>query len=493
MAIKTFEITTYKITASRSVTSDGGAYRYRAIIECNGAGADRLGIYFLTPDSPVPANVYNPAANWATIFLPKQLYSWYHDLFLNEKPLFAYCNSDKPEWNQVSTGSEFPGETEAMPDVGAWILAHPAVCSAINWETPGGGIQNYPAWSAAMKADLANAFKMAWNFASVLPADPVPNKKTLADTDSVVQIIDHAYAWPMYLSYVAQSLAVEIGKRVNWSLTGYSANGLAQLFDSRKTFAWNNGAAGYEIASFPQGAAVPCAPNVAYSFLYNNLIGGTRSSTIANLLGWCRSNLRHFSGGWDTKNVYDQWQYRGFPPVLKMLQGTSTLSQPSWGIQHITGGCWGTTGFLRAMLRTVNVPVELVTHCGHAQPHFIEDGLFLTHGDDPYNALTTSVPPMPISEILVNQAQFDGWFGAAVPSQSQCDNVGRRTIDLSLTYLPTYVLKAYCQDIAGGKTHANGAVFDIYKKLYTVAQLEAMNLWGKMDTKIASLGGCSHL
>ncbi len=492
MAIKTFEITSYKIAASRGLTADGGAERFHAIIECHGAGADRLGIYFLTPDSPVPANVYNPGANWATIFLPKQLYAWYRDLFLNEKPLFAYCNSDKPEWNQVSTGNEFTGETEAMPDVGAWLAAHPAVCNAIVWETSG-GTQNYLAWSASMKAELANAFKMAWNFASILPADPVPNKKILADTDSVVQIIDHAYAWPMYLSYVAQSLAVEMGKWVSWSLTGYSANGLAQLFDSRKTFSWNGGAAGYEI-TFSHGAAVPCAPNLGYSLLYNKMIASTRPATMAGLLDWCRSNLQHFIGGWDTKNVYDQWQYRGLPPVVKMIQGTTPLSAPAGtGIRHITGGCWGTTGFLRAVLRTVNIPVELVTHCGHAQPHFIEDGLFLSHGDDPYNALTTSVPPMPISEILVNQAQFDGWFGAGVPSASQCDNVGRRTLDLSLTYLPTYLLKAYCQDIAGGKTHTNGAVFDLYKKLYTVAQLEAMNLWGKMDAKIASLGGCSHL
>jgi hypothetical protein len=228
--------------------------------------------------------------------------------------------------------------------------------------------------------------------------------------------------------------------------------------------------------------------------LYNKMIGPTRPTTIAGLLDWCRSNLRHFIGGWDTKNVYDQWQYRGLPPVVKMIQGTKPLSAPPGSdIPHITGGCWGTTGFLRAVLRSVNVPVELVTHCGHAQPHFIEDGLYLTHGDDPYNALTRSVPPMPISEILVNQVQFDSWFGPAVPSATQCSNVGRRNTDLSLTYLPTYLLQAYCQDIVGGKTHSNGAVFDIYKKLYTVAQLEAMNLWGKMDTKIASLGGCSHL
>ncbi len=490
MAVTTFEIVSYDITASRTITLQGGTYSFYAVIACHSAGADRLGIYFLTPGSPVPDNVYTPAANWATIFLPAQLYGWYRDLLLNEKPVFAYCNSDKPEWNQISTGNEFTGETEPMPDVGSWLAAHPAIGNALVWEAPGGA-QAYASWTTAMKADLAHAFLMAWNFASVLPADPAPNKKTLADSDNVVQILDAAYAWPMFLSYAAQSLAMEIGSRVGWSIAGYSATGLAQLFDSRETFHWNGSQGGYEI-TFDHGVVLPCAPNIGFSLAYH-MIASNRFSTIAGLLDWCRSNLQHFSGGWDTANVYDQWQYRGFPPVLKMIQGTPMLSQPSSGVHHVTGGCWGTTGFLRAILRTVNIPVRLVTHCGHAQPNFIEDGLYLSHGDDPYNQLTTATPPMPISQILVDQAQFDAWFGAAVPAAAQCNNVGRRTIDLSLTYLPGYLLKAYCRDMANGKSHSNGEVFDLFKNLYTIAQLEAMNLWGKMDNKIASLGGCSHL
>jgi hypothetical protein len=490
MADKTFQIATYDIAMSRDIAL-GGSYHFDAVIECKGSGGDRLAIYFAPPGASVPANIYNPAAKWATIYVPAALYGWYRDLLLNEKPIYAHCFGDHPEWNNIATGEEFTGETEAMPDVAAWLAAHPAIANAILWESAS-GVQAYPAWSAAMRADLANAFKQAWNFSSVMTTDPVPNKKVLADADSVVQIIDQSYAWPMFLAYVAQSLAVEIGSRVGWSLTGYSATGLAQLFDSRETFHWNAGAGGYEI-TFSHGVAVPCAPNQGYSLLYAGMIGSNRSSTIAGLLDWCRSHLRHFMGGWDTANVYDQWQYRGFPPVIRMIQGTSTLSEPSWGIQHITGGCWGTTGFLRAILRTVNIPARLVTHCGHAQPNFVEDGLYLSHGDDPYNALTTSVPPMPISQILVSQAQFDAWFGAGVSATDQCNNVGRRTVDLSLTWLPTYLLKAYCSDMAAGKTHANGSVYDIYKKLYTVAQLEAQNLWGKMDAKIASLGGCAHL
>jgi len=75
----------------------------------------------------------------------------------------------------------------------------------------------------------------------------------------------------MFLSHVAQSLAVEIGKRVGWSVLSYSPTGLAQLFDSRETFHWNSGAGGYE-STFSHGVALPCAPNISYSLLYNNML-----------------------------------------------------------------------------------------------------------------------------------------------------------------------------------------------------------------------------
>ena len=491
MAVKNFEIVSYNIIESRSITLEGGTYRFYALISCHGAAGESLNIYFLTPDSPVPPNTCNANLLQYSLFLPATLFAWYRDLLLNEKPLFARCNSDKPEWNELSTGSEVTGDTEPAPDPEAWLAAHPQVSNAIIWQSSA-GTQAYAAWSAPMKAELVTAFRSAWNFSSYLSLDPVPNKKVLADSDPVVQILDSSHAWPMFLSYVAQSLAVEIGSRVAWSFTGYSAAQLASLFDSRETFSWNGAAGGYEI-TFAHGVVLPCAPSIGYSFMYNQKIKSDRLSTIASLLDWCRSNLRHFSGGWDCANVFDQWQYRGFPPVLKVIEGTSMLSQPAGGISHRTGGCWGTTGFLKALLRTVNIPLKLVTHCGHAQPAFLVDGFYLSHGDDPYNQLTTSTPPMPISEILISQAQFDAWFGAGVSAENQCKNVGRRPLELSLTYLPSYLLKAYCRDMAHGKNHANGEVFDMFKDLYTVAQLEAMNLWGKMDNRIASLGGCNHL
>ena len=96
-------------------------------------------------------------------------------------------------------------------------------------------------------------------------------------------------------------------------------------------------------------------------------------------------------------------------------------------------------------------------------------------------------------EIPINQTKFDAWFGAGVSEADKGNNIGRRTRELSITWLPNYILHKYCSDIAAGKTHANGEVFDTLSLNYTVAQLEAENLWSRMDAKIAGFGGCTHV
>ena len=179
--------------------------------------------------------------------------------------------------------------------------------------------------------------------------------------------------------------------------------------------------------------------------------------------------------------------------MTRVLDGTVQTSNPSFGAMHRTAGCWGTTGLLRALLRVINIPCKLVTNAGHAQPYFMADSRYLSHGDDPYNALTKATPPTPASEILTDQAKFDAWFGAAVSNSDKLNNIGRRTRELAITYLPNYLLHAYCSDIANGRTHGNGQVFDTLSRNYTVAELEAQSLWTRMDAKIAGFGGCVYV
>ena len=410
------------------------------------------------------------------------------DLLRNEKPMsYDHALKRLSTWNP-----EEVGEAEISPNLDAWLNAHPSVAACIVWEDSGGA-HGWSSWSAGQKAELRQAFDLARIRSPISVADVPPNQATFADDQQVTTILAATDAWAYFKASAAQSLAAEIGGQLLWSLQGYSADQLAQLFDSREMFRWTSAPPGYRIDSM-HGHIVPGPPARSYEFLGTaGLIGNTRLDTVDRVVDWCRANLVHFSGGTTAANMEDQWQYRGWPPMTRVLAGTQQTSHPGLGAMHRTAGCWGTTGFLRALLRVINIPVKLVTNAGHAQPWFMADSRYLSHGDDPYNQLTKATPPIPAGEIPINQTKFDAWFGAGVSETDKGNNIGRRTRELAITWLPNYLLHKYCSDIAAGKTHANGEVFDTLSLNYTVAQLEAENLWGRMDAKIAGFGGCAHV
>ena len=409
-------------------------------------------------------------------------------LLRHEKPI-SYDHALK----RVSTWNpEDVGEAEVSVNLDAWLNAHATIASSIVWEDAAGA-HAWPSWSMIWKAELRQAFDLARSRSSISVADVPSNQASLADDQQVVTVLSPSDAWAYFKASAAQSLAAEIGSQLPWSLQSYSATQLAQLFDSREMFRWNASPAGYRINSM-HGHIVPAPPSRSYEFLgTSDLIGGTRVDTLANVVEWCRTNLVHFSGNTTAANMEDQWQYRGYPPMSRVLDGTIQTSRPEFGAMHRTAGCWGTTGFLRALLRVVNIPVKLVTNAGHAQPWFMADARYLSHGDDPYNALTKATPPIPASEILIDQAKFDAWFGPSAGETAKSNNIGRRTRELAITYLPNYLLHAYCHDVSAGKVHGNGEVFDIFSRNYTVTQLEAEHLWSRMDSKIAGFGGCAHV
>jgi hypothetical protein len=409
-------------------------------------------------------------------------------LLRDEKPM-SYDHALK----RLSTWTPEPvGESEHGVNLDVWLTGHAAIAASIVWEDAGGA-HAWSSWSAGWKAELRQAFDLARSRSSIPVADVPANQATLADDQQVTTILAAGDAWAYYKASVAQSLAAEIGQQLGWSLAGYSSDQLAQLFDSRQMFHWNASPAGYRIDSM-LGHLVPGPPARSYEFLgTSSLIANDRLTTLANVVGWCRANLVHFSGGTTAANMQDQWQYRGWPPMTRVLAGTVQTSHPALGTMHRTAGCWGTVGFLRALLRVINIPVKLVTNAGHAQPWFMADARYLSHGDDPYNALTKASPPIPPGEILIDQAKFDAWFGAGVSDAAKLANVGRRTRELAVAYLPNYLLHAYCHDQSVGAAHGAGQVFDIFTPNYTVAELEAVNLWTRMDAKIAGFGGCPHV
>jgi hypothetical protein len=160
--------------------------------------------------------------------------------------------------------------------------------------------------------------------------------------------------------------------------------------------------------------------------------------------------------------------------------------------EHWTRGCWGTSGFLKEVLRAVNIPVDYVgvpnPACSHATPHFLSEGLYLSHGDDPYISYwregnTSVVPPM--EDFLIDQTTYSSWFEGD-PNQA-CNNIGRRPIELMVDWLPDLLVQHYCDDVANNKTHASGSVYQVFQKWYTVQELEAENLWSRLSQRACDL------
>jgi len=386
------------------------------------------------------------------------------------------------------------------PNLEHWLSDHHKIRDSIVWEfeiplppVPYQNAQPYKNWGQCDKDVLQTAFAAAWNSSSTQVNDLPPNILHPGDNSAPTTVLSHADAYSLYLASVGQSLAVEIGNRVPWSVGNYSSDNLAILFDSREFYAWSPGDNGYEIQDLKGGYVVPASPHTMHKFLRDNdLIGEHRHGTIVRMIKWCHHNLTHNMGGHTTKTYHDVWQYRGEAPVLRTIKGTKDHANPSYGVRHWTAGCHGTAGFLRAILRTVNIPVVHDHQCGHALPFFSADGLHLSHGDDPYNGYTFADPQYSMSELLLDQTKFDSWFGSGVSEDAKCKHIGKRTQELAIQYLPTEMLREYCTDQWAGKSHADGAVA-ANMPAYTVAQLEAHHLWSRMDAKIASMGGCDHV
>lgn len=114
MAVKRFVVHSYSVKLGDALTAtwSGTQIKARGIVACRGRD-HRFIAYFLTEDSPVPNSVYVEANKVGAVFRPFEEMSAYVDLLRNEKPIYAYLNSSKPEWNNLSTSEEPIGEEES--------------------------------------------------------------------------------------------------------------------------------------------------------------------------------------------------------------------------------------------------------------------------------------------------------------------------------------------------------------------------------------------
>ena len=349
------------------------------------------------------------------------------------------------------------------PSLDCWLSDYPNVAASIKWQfvfdtnaydIPETAKRPWPSWSAAEQQQLVTAFEDAWywlyaqptpfaNLNEPLAYPPVNQNDTTDSTGTPWTNVTEAYARELYLRWIGLSLAVEIGGHVPWSVTGYTAEQLQILFDSTSFMSRRHDATYTVCSGFPEhgnyvnwkdnlGGSLIAPPRFTLAYLRTaNLVGGTRAATIAQLLDWCRDNMVHFYGSADYGTMEQHWQYRGIPPITRVVDGTTSTFTGATTFEHWTAGCHGTTGFLRNVLRAVNVPVQILRVCGHGQVRFLTEGTYLDHGDNPYN-LGFKASGLPASALLIDETTYTSWFGTSqVNHDTNCGEVGRRARELA--------------------------------------------------------------
>lgn len=281
----------------------------------------------------------------------------------------------------------------------------------------------YQQWSAQQKSDLYEAFaKICSGEIAGLPAEP----SLVDDGEGIADELSAEDAWRTYVAHVAHSLVVEACGWVPWSIAGDGFVGRNLLLGSDSLFAPTSSGT-YRILYYEHGYGTPGDPTRVYRFLREEgVVAGNRLDTVGRMIEWCRDHLRHFTGPVSRENFIATWDYPGYPPVEKLI--ADAASAPT--VFARTAGCWGTTAFLRLVLRTVNIPVSLLTRCGHAQPCFPSEGRYLDHGDNPYNRNFIDSGASGL-DLLIDNATYREWFDSSVASETVCDNVGRRPRELN--------------------------------------------------------------
>ena len=347
------------------------------------------------------------------------------DLLRNEKPL--YWN---PTFEILFTGREDVGEGEHAFDLTKWLEGRPGLSGDIRWWGPGREVRSFEEWEPRQQAQLRAAIRRLL----VGDASGIPDLPRLVNVPAGNE---HARSWfsptdcVKFSSFRRPCIAAHVLEVVNWSLDSLTSDQRRLLLDSNSLFFWDNSQGeNYRVDFYVHGASTPSDPVGLFRFLNSNqLLGPTTRDTIERLLNWCRAELHHFTGGWESDNVFRKWEYRGYPPPSKVI-GTG-----------LTACCWGTVAFLRSILRTANVPVELVRRGGHAQPGFVREKLYLSHGDDPYSQNMDATPPIPIGLLLIDQQKHESWFGNSLSEEEIKNNIGRRSTELGLQYLSDFLLR----------------------------------------------------
>jgi hypothetical protein len=342
------------------------------------------------------------------------------------------------------------------------------------------GALAYDQWSEARKAQLHEWLYMRETGQEFPLAGPPP-----LDSEGTMAACS---AWKIYLAHVVQSFWVDANQLVPWRLADANDETLEHLFDSRRLLHFDE--SGHRFASGVMGLVTDWSPFFCWDFVNDNdLLRSSQWSTIKKIVEWARANLIHISG-WEHDNdgpfdsQEDQWDYifgyRGPPPVHRMVN-------PRPGRKHITHGCWGTDGFLAAVLRSVNIPLRHgrsdLNGNNHSRPEFFTVGRNLPHGDDPYNGWTKlGQNNVPIHRIFYTDAELEDLIDSPEPlpgktvGETAAFHHSKHTIALAVEYKTNYLLRKRCEDRVSGASGPDSVLGSLIGEYYTpseLAQIEA--------------------
>jgi len=462
--------------------------------------------------------------------------------------VFNYETSYWQGWVDYLKSTSFPPGTSWVQACNAPIDAtgktlncylekNPSVASAILWRSIGSKSQTeidlpWAQWNAQQKQDLAEAFYAAFewmngglkSYGGYALVDPPVNQFNQPDAAPAVTEFTPQAAWHLYVNTIGQSLAVEIGQFVPWSIYGYSTAELQSLFDSNTIVSLQLSSPNTLDASVPMvwgyvpaGDTMNAPPTTAFQFLVNqNMIQGNHKATIESLIDWSRYNLIHIEDWTDLSALEFEgwWNYRGSSPASAVLSGTwgpgPYPQSPPWPpmMNHNwVEGCHGVVTLYRGLLQTVNIPTDYVTEFGHGMPIWWTVSESLSHGDDVESwELTKSTAQSnqpstwemwpkfaPASDYPISLTDFNDWF---IGPNSNYLNVGRTAFETAtIKYPDDDVLGQYCYDKKHGLSPANGTVLanlqgSLLLDLFPLATLESMGFWNTLASESTYYDSC---
>lgn len=227
-----------------------------------------------------------------------------------------------------------------------YLHDYPNISRSLKWhDVSTSTIIAYDHWTSQMKEDLLNFFviyETGAPYPYATPPIPQPpygfNYTSLTDEDS----------WNMYLANAAFSLYLDANRFFpTWRLSAYTEERLDLILSSNEILT----------NASPQGFRYITAwnPKYCYDFLSSRgMIKRSQEETIYEFTNWCRKHIYHWTRT-RGEGIMSFFGYNGSPPIDQML---APRLDPSRGWKSPVGGCWVATALFKAVLRSVNIPVN---------------------------------------------------------------------------------------------------------------------------------------